>query len=179
MYRADVLLAAEKAGVLVLCSGLVAIVIFIFAASVAATTMREDESAGRVAGASFVFGLIGIVVGITMAASRSPAVGNVLPAAISFIGAAALWVITREKGHAVTVGAAVASFTLLLFTGTVIGAFERDRSLAQAAAADQDRFRLMQEADLELAVNAYRRSLGLPPLEFVRAAEKASDTQNE
>lgn len=179
MYRADVLLAAQKAGVLVLCSGVVALVVFIVAASVAATTMRNDEGAGRVAGTSFVFGLIGIVVGITMAASRSPAVANVLPAAISFIGAAALWVITREKGNAITVGAAVASFTILLFTGTVIGAFERDRSLAQASTAGYDRFRLMQEAEVEQAVNAYRNSLGLPPKDFSSLSGNGSKTSKD
>lgn len=82
--------------------------------------------------------VLGLVMGMTMSARRTPAVGAVLPVVV-----AAVW-----------------GFAVLFVLGTVLGAFERARALATAA------LRLMHEANAELVIDADRRARGLAPLNW-------------
>lgn len=163
MHRSDILLSIEKALVLVACAGTLSLILFIALSAWSSSKMKSVDQIGPVVGACFVFGVLGIVIGITMGSSRTPVVDTVLPAALSFIGGVALFVITRDKSDFVIVSAAVVGFSVLMFVGTILGAFERNRAIIQAK---YDLKRLTWEAETEFAINAYRDSMGLAELDF-------------
>ena len=106
-----------------------------------------------------------------MGASRVGVVANVLPASLTFIGGLALWIIARETkdgtpvtpAQIVVIGPAVISFMVMLFFGTVLGSYERNRAEFQATLDRIDPDRLRHEAEVEFIVNAYRSALCLPP----------------
>ena len=176
MYREDVLLALGQTIVVAGIAGVVAIVVYL------ALTFRADfvrtitpERIAAAASAAFVFGAMGIVIGLTMGSSRTPVVATIVPATLTFIGSVALYLITREKADPVVVAPAVACFSLLMFTGTALGAYERGRSSVQAELNRYNLDLLTREADVEQAINIYRKTSGLPPLTFAPLAAAATD----
>jgi hypothetical protein len=173
MYKIDVLLALEKTAILAACAGGLSLLVFIALSALAASAPRVTVPVTAAVGASFIFGVLGSVIGTTMGSSITPVVGTILPAALTFIGGIALFVITRKEGDVVVVSAAVTGFSLLMFAGTVIGAFERNRAVVQADILKHDIQRQQWLADTEFAINAYRNALNLPQIEFVKVTPPA------
>lgn len=178
MYRADLLLALEKSAILVACALALALFVYLSLVFRVVGQPGRDDRIGAATGAAFVFALLGIVTGFTMGASRVAVVANIVPAALTFIGGLALWIVTRETkeatpphpGQVVAVACSVTSFTLMLFFGMVLGAFERNRAEYEARSQDLDHARMIREAEVEFLVNAYRATLGLGPRDFSPAA---------
>ncbi len=177
MYWNDIAIALEKTGIVLLAATVYALAVLALAAAVGRVRWRPVPRLGSVVGAGFVFALLGIVMGMTMSASRTPAVGNVLPGALTFIGAVALFAVTREKADPPVVLSAVAGFAALFFLGTVLGAFERERALATAELRKWDVNRLTMEADVEFFIEGYRRARGLSPRQWEHAAPKAEEAK--
>lgn len=166
MHLSDLLIALEKLGIvvatpLVLASVLTAIV------SLASCCIQSLKSnATRNFLLATVFGTLSMVFGIIMAASRTSAVADVIPAALALIGGVALYLITKEKEKTVEIAVSVLSFSCLLFIGTILGSYERQRSEFQAAHFKYDLQDQMRKADNELIINAYRKSRNLKPIDF-------------
>jgi hypothetical protein len=171
MYRADIFLALEKTAVVAFSALVVALLVWIALSARASARPGTADPVGLATGAAFVFAFLGIVTGLTMGASRVGVVANVLPASLTFIGGLALWIIARETkdgtpvtpAQIVVIGPAVISFMVMLFFGTVLGSYERNRAEFQATLDRIDPDRLRHEAEVEFIVNAYRSALGLPP----------------
>lgn len=177
MYRADLLLALEKTAIVLGCAAFLALLVHLAQAFRAAARPGDETPTAHATSAAFVFALLGIVTGLTMGASRVAVVANILPAALTFIGGLALWIVSRESkappapGQIALVATAIMAFVLMLFFGTVLGAFERNRALYQASRDSHDIQRLRHEADVEFAINAYRDALGLAPKDFATPAK--------
>jgi hypothetical protein len=177
MYRADLLLALEKSAIILACAAACALLVRMALAIRMIGTPGREEPVGPATGAAFVFALLGVVTGFTMGASRVAVVASIVPAALTFIGGLALLIVTGRARSAeaapqpdgVTLGCAVVSFTLLLFFGLVLGAFERIRAEHETRNLAFDRERLLHEARVEFTTNAFRRSLGLAPRDFAPA----------
>lgn len=160
MPRAELVFALELGGMLLLISGAFAVLVWLGLAVWEAFASRRVADTPALVGGAFTFGLLGIVIGMTLATSRTPAVDAVLPGVLTFAGALAAYLVTRKGAHVGVATVAVVAFALHLFLGSVLGALQRGR--AEAAAFDPERLRW--QADVEFTVNAYRDALGLAPL---------------
>ncbi len=96
--------------------------------------------------------LAAYVSGYLATMSRTTAVGNVLPAVLALLGGLNVYVFGTDTRHRVLVGYCSASFVIMLFYGTQVGAHLRE-------ATREDRLRALSEQ--ELRVREYRRDLGL------------------
>ncbi|MEO1537172.1 MAG: hypothetical protein AAFR73_05520 [Pseudomonadota bacterium] len=165
MHLVDILSSAEKVGVAVLISSVLPFV-FLIVTAVINSTRGKDESiqVWPILAASFVFGLFAFVFALTMSASRTGAVGQVLPAALAFIGGVALWVVTKKEGEPWVVFSSIVSFSALFLMGTVLGSYERQRAMRQSELSHYDLATLKSIADAEWAINIYRKSKGLEPV---------------
>lgn len=114
--------------------------------------------------ASFVFGMFAFVFGLTMSASRTGAVANVVPAALTFLGGLALWLITKEKANAPVIAVCVLSFSAMFLFGTVSGSYERQRAIQASEKQRYDLKILKDKADAEYVINVYRKSKRLKPI---------------
>jgi uncharacterized membrane protein YhaH (DUF805 family) len=104
------------------------------------------------------FGILGMVTGLMAGFSRQPAMGAVLPAVLSLVGALAIYLIGAEKADQALVGVCVIALSLNLLVGSMWGAVLRDdfeRDPVSAAAKKR-------EALIEVDVRDFRRELGLP-----------------
>ncbi|MGV6848318.1 MAG: hypothetical protein ACWA5A_08065 [Marinibacterium sp.] len=155
---------------------LVSIVPILFAILVAALYYgygrftRSAEYLGEVASTSLAFGLLATCVGVLMALSREPAVGTVLPAALSLIGGVALYLVNGEgKRSAVTI-TGVLSFSVMLLYGGMVGGDIRESGEAEAKYLElQEKYDVEQHkalAERELLINTRRTAMGLSPLTF-------------
>lgn len=164
MYAEDILTSVEKAFVVVLIAS--AWAALISGALSLQTRFSGIEMPNKLVlcAVSLVFGGLALVMGLITGASRSAAVGDVIPAALAFIGGVALYVITQAKSERATALVAVVSFSVLLMLGVVLGSFERLRSVAYQEALKYDLQTLKAQADAEFAINGYRRSRGLPEI---------------
>jgi hypothetical protein len=85
--------------------------------------------------------VLGAIIGYLTGISRAPAVGNVLPAALTLVGGLLLYMFGKESQGGRQQVAAVSTFALVigLLTGTLLGAEIRaDDSLVTALALQQE-----------------------------------------
>jgi hypothetical protein len=101
--------------------------------------------------------LLAYVTGYLTSISRAAAVGTVLPAVLTFIGGANIYVFGSDSRYKIVVGFCVALFSVALFYGVQRGAFERE--LGREA-------RLMELSEQEAKVRNYREFRGLSPETF-------------
>ena len=168
MYGSDILAGIEKTlTVTALAAGFSLLVFFVLKAT-KAITGKEISNAFSLCLVAFVFGTLALVTGMITGASRSAAVGQILPAALGLIGAVALHVITKAEAEISVTATAVTAFSLLLLLGTVLGSYERVRAAAYQESQRYDLQRLKTQTDIEFVINGYRRSRGLEPVEFAR-----------
>ena len=109
---------------------------------------------------ALVFGTLAIVTGFLTTTSRQSAISDVIPAVLTLIGGLALYIIDKGYEKFYVTGIAVFSFSTMLFVGGAMGSLERQKGEAQSKSPAL----LKREADVEFAINAYRKSLGLSPL---------------
>lgn len=108
--------------------------------------------------ASVPIALVGYSVGFLTGISRSPAVGNLLPAVLALIGGLSVYVFGTDTTYKSLVGYCVSLLIVSLFYGTETGSFEREVHRED---------RLMAVFELERRLKLYRTHRDLP--------EKASD----
>jgi hypothetical protein len=162
MPHAELFLALELAGAFALIAATFTVLVWLGLAAWEAFASRRVADTPALLGGAFTFAILGLVIGSTLATSRTPAVDAVLPGILTFVGAVAAYLVTRTGAHVGVATVATVAFALHLFMGSVLGALQRGR--AEAAAFDPDRLRW--QADVEFTVNAYRDALGLAPLAF-------------
>lgn len=117
---------------------------------------------------SFTFGILAIVTGFLTATSRETAIANVIPAVLTLIGGLALYIVDKGQEKFLVTGISVLSFSMMLFMGAALGSFERQKGEAQAKSPTM----LRKAADIEFAINSYRRSLGLQPISLSEFSER-------
>lgn len=166
MHFSDIVASFEKTLIVVSISATFVLIYFFVLKFIEIYSQRPITNMGHLCITAFIFGLLAIVVGVITGASRSTSVGNVVPAALGLVGAVALYVVTREKANISIAATAVISFSTLLLLGTVLGSFERSRFVLYQSSLSYDFKNLKHQADLEFAINGYRRSRGLEPIAF-------------
>jgi ABC-type xylose transport system permease subunit len=190
MLIGDVRLALTMAAGIISLSAMFALLAYIVLAVRAILTPNAEHNSAGAAAVCFVFGLLGIVIGFPMAASKLPIIGSVLPGVLTFAGGAALLMFTQKASptatSAETVGAAVAGFSVMLFVGYNLGILRLDRSLQisdlqQAAQEAQvyDVNRLRRQAEVEYGINQYRNALGLEALVFPGFPDTDKDEEKD
>jgi hypothetical protein len=97
--------------------------------------------------------LVGYSMGFLTGISRSPAIGNVLPAVLAVIGGLSVYVFGSESKYKAVVGYSVSLLVVSLFYGTQSGSFEREFHR-------EDRLKVVFE--LERRLRNYRAHRGLP-----------------
>lgn len=166
MYGADILSSIEKTLIIFVISAGFTIIFFLFLKIAGYVSGKRIEQTVSLCLIAFVFGTLALVTGVITGASRSSAVGDVLPAVLGLIGAVALYVITKSKTKIPVASTAVTAFSILLLLGTILGSYERVRSEAYQESLKYDSNRLKIKAAIEFVINGYRRSRGLAPLKF-------------
>jgi hypothetical protein len=104
-------------------------------------------------------GFSGVVAGFLTGLSHSPAVGAVVPAALTFIGLVVVYMISKGRLRAVIAGFVVFVFSADLMVGTFLGSALRTRQDELSRSVDIQKRR----AEQEFAIRQYRSALGLPP----------------
>lgn len=117
------------------------------------------ELALKAVGYSLPIVLLAFVAGYLTGISRSPAVGTVVPAVLTFVAALNVWVIAvRGSGtvaeNKIAVGYSVFLFAFTFFYGVQTGAYSREYD---------NESRLKALAQQELRIRKEREVLGLPP----------------
>lgn len=104
------------------------------------------------------FSMLGLVSGYLTGFSRVPAVGAVLPAALSVVAGLAVFMLGKDKAIRALVSLSVLIFSTSLVLGTTWGAAMRQTS------EEYLRSQKHQEdlALIEVQVREYRQALGLP-----------------
>ncbi|MCE8419640.1 hypothetical protein LZ190_13100 [Rhodovulum sulfidophilum] len=166
MYLEDIIASLERALVVAAIAATFSIIVCLSISILAKIAGKATEGLPLLCLVAFVFGTLALVTGMITGASRTVAVGQVLPAALGLIGAVALYVITKSPSEAPIAATAVIAFSLLLLIGTVLGSYERIRFTAYQDAQRYQPQRLKTQADIEFAINGYRRSRGLGPINF-------------
>ncbi|MBI1170675.1 hypothetical protein GC209_04675 [bacterium] len=166
MEQSDVLAALQMTIVVTGLAAGFAVLVFLLVTSYAALSGARVERIPFLCLVAFLFGTLALVTGMLTGASRTAAVGDVLPAGLGFIGAVALYVFTKPKRDLSVAAVAVVSFSILLFLGTVMGSYERARAVTFEESQKYDRDRLIYQANIEAVVNGYRKHRGLPPIDF-------------
>ncbi|WP_424927717.1 hypothetical protein [Amaricoccus tamworthensis] len=164
----DIISSLERGFVTALLAASFSFILFLILLIAAKITRKKIERLPLLCLVAFVFGLLALVTGMITGASRNVAVGQVLPASLSLIGAVALYVITKSEAEVPIAATAVIAFSIMLLIGTVIGSYERVRFAAYQDALRYQPSRLKTQADIEFAINGYRRSRGLGPIDFSR-----------
>lgn len=166
MYRSDISAAIDKSLAIIGLGLGFALLLFLVLTAVGVVTRRPIPQIPYLCLVAFIFGILALVIGLITAASRTAAEGDVLPAVLGFIGAVALYVITKSEKMIPVAATAVSSFSILLLLGTVLGSYERARGTAYAESQRFDIRQLIAQANAELAVNGYRVQKGLKPINF-------------
>jgi hypothetical protein len=104
------------------------------------------------------FTMLGIIVGYLTAFSRQSAIGAVLPAVLSLMGALAVFLVGKDKSSRLVVGLSVLAFSLSLLLGTTWGSVMR--SIAEEYKSSE--VYLKQQAFIESQVRDFRESLDVP-----------------
>jgi hypothetical protein len=166
LYWVDIWNSLVKTATVAAASVLWAIAVY----GLASVGLRGKEGgtgqAGSLALVALVFAALALVFGLITGASRTAAVGQLVPAALGLIGVATMYLITKEKGEVATTSVAVGSFALMLLFGTVLGSYERLRAEAYLEARAYDIRVLQAKAEAEFLINAYRKARGLEPVKI-------------
>lgn len=109
--------------------------------------------------AALPVGFTGIISGFLTGSSRSPAVGDLVPAIASFLGLLLIYFVGKNGGRAILAGLIALVFSANLFVGTYLGTKSRNRYEASIESLDSQKARV----EVEFAIRRYRTSLGLPP----------------
>jgi hypothetical protein len=97
--------------------------------------------------------LVGYSVGFLTGISRSPAIGNLLPAVLALIGGLSVYVFGTDTTYKSLVGYCVSLLVVSLFYGTQSGSFEREVHRED---------RLITVFELERRLRNYRANRDLP-----------------
>lgn len=117
------------------------------------------------------FSLLGLVTGLLAGFSREAAMGAVLPAVLSLVGALAIYLVGVEKADQALVGVCVIALSLDLLIGSIWGAVLRDEYEREAKSAGAR----MRDALAEVEVREFRRELGLPDSPPTRSGKAGAD----
>lgn len=143
---------------------LVSSVIFAFSFGVASIWQHSNVllrgkriiSMGLLVGAPL--GFTGIIAGFLSGSSRSPAMTALIPAILTFIGLAIVYLMGRGPLRAIISAFAVFVFSFNLLVGAFLGSASRDRHAEFLRSVGVQKL----NAEREFAVRAYRKGLGLP-----------------
>jgi len=105
----------------------------------------------------FPLALLGVVVGYATGLSRSSAVGDVLPAVLTFLGALSVYLMAQEKKSALIAAVCVLVISVSLIAGMGYGS--RLRFVHELQAKSFQTLRAM--AHDELNIKKYRKAIGL------------------
>jgi hypothetical protein len=117
------------------------------------------------------FSMLGTVTGYLSAFSREPTLSSVLPAVLSLIGGITVILITKNKDDRITISTSVFLFALTLLIGSGWGATMRNR-YEEYKDYEKIRNELIANAVLEDEINAFRKKLSLPPLQYIDTNKK-------
>lgn len=101
---------------------------------------------------SFPLALVALISGYLSTTGRLSAVGQLLPAVLTLIGALNLYVFGTENKYRVVISYCICVFAITLFYGTQYGAYQRDATRE---------FRLQQLIGVEARLKVIRRNLRL------------------
>jgi len=168
----DLLLSLWLTGALFLISLVVFGVCFAAFRFIANTTLAQNERARalaqRGAGAGLPLAATGIIAGFLTGASREAAVDALVPAVLTLAGGVVVYLIGRGRIRGPVVGFVLMMFSLNVMLGVGLGskAREKHEELSESLVA------LKAEANRELGIQQYRKSLNLPPLAAKEAAKQ-------
>ncbi len=138
-------------------AGAIALVSAILLAAVESKFDGYFRSFGKIFGTLLLFSvpisIIAFISGFLTTASRTSAVGNLIPAALALMGGLNIYVFGTDNRFKLLVGYCVTLFALLLLLGTQYGAFRRE---------DERALRFEGLARQELQIRQMRKNLGLP-----------------
>jgi hypothetical protein len=97
--------------------------------------------------------LIGFSAGALAGLSRSPAIGNVLPAVLALLAGLSVYIFGTENRFKIVVGYSVTMFVIMLFLGVQTGAYQREQGREGY---------LKYLSEQEFRIRAFRKNLGLP-----------------
>jgi hypothetical protein len=117
------------------------------------------------------FSMLGIVTGYLTGFSREPAIGAVMPAALSIMGGLLVFLVGKNQESRSIVSISMFSFTFMLLLGAGWGSVMRDVALEYKSSEQY----LKQQAFIESEVNDFRTSLGLPPLGIRKDSDKKNN----
>lgn len=120
------------------------------------------------------FAIVGIVSGFLTGASRSAAVSATVPAVLTLFGGMVAYLLTQGMKIAMLAGLAVSAFSCALLLGAIVGSLERQAVDAIQSSVAQG----YREAERELAIETYRKNLGLPSLK-ASPAQKPDREENK
>lgn len=166
MELVDLISAATRVSQLAVFPVSASVVVLICARLYMYITGKIVTHATESAAAAFAFGFLAISIGILMSASREPAVTQIIPVALTFVGGIALYLVTGDKGQTSVVLSAVSSFAALLIAGSYLGYAERTNAESFIANRQYDLARQTALAELEFQINTQRRARGLNPINF-------------
>jgi hypothetical protein len=95
------------------------------------------------------FSIVGIVSGYMTGSARVSAISNLVPAAITLIGAVVAYLFTKGGKSAVMSAFAVINFSILILVGVLIGGYERQQSEQIENSLEYKENELLKEFTLE------------------------------
>jgi len=107
---------------------------------------------------SLPFAVVGIVAGYLTGNSRSPAVTALVPGILTLFGGLTAYLMAQGVRMALLSGIAVVAFSSLLFMGSFVGSLQRQAYDTGRASVSER----LAEVERELAVQMFRKNLGLP-----------------
>lgn len=152
-------LAINAVGTAVLAAFGIALLVSLFLALAEAMLRSQNYFKSLIAiviplfGFSLPISIIAYVSGFLTTASRTSAVGNVIPAALALIGGLNIYVFGTDNKYKVLIAYCVSLFAIMLFYGAEHGAYLREAGRV---------FRFEELARQELQIRATRENLGLP-----------------
>lgn len=103
------------------------------------------------------FSTLGLVSGYLTSLSRQPAIGDLMPAALSLIGALSIYMIGNKQESRVAVSVGVVVFSCCLLVGANWGAVTRAESEHYLKSKDYR----MQQILLEKEIDEFKQALGI------------------
>jgi hypothetical protein len=97
--------------------------------------------------------LIGFSAGVLTGLSRSPAIGNVLPAVLALLAGLNVYIFGTDSRFKIVVGYCVTIFVIMLFLGVQTGGYQRE--------AEREGY-LRYLSEQEFRIRMFRKNLGLP-----------------
>jgi hypothetical protein len=130
------------------------------------------------------FGFAALTIGWLAGNSRTPVLGTLLPAVLTFLGGFLIYAFGQDSTSKPFVLVTVPLISLMLYVGTGMGSFERAHYNDQQDIANVSRIKsqLRNSAELESAFNLNRDNLQLGPagattIEIIRHLLKSQDDE--